>query len=153
MTFARKLVMFCATGGYIGNIPWAPGTFGSLPGLGLAVLLAQLAAPAALMTLALFIVCAAAVAHRAEKLLDRKDAGCIVVDEMAGMAVTLMGVPLDATSVAAGFLIFRLLDIAKPFPVRFLETAVPGGAGVVMDDVAAGILGNVLLRVTILVIG
>ena len=139
--------MFLATGFYIGNIPFAPGTFGSLIGLPLCFALAGMSlAPAVLGTL-LFIFFAVYIADAAEKLLKRSDPGCIVIDEMAGMMVTLIGLPFNPITVVIGFIIFRILDILKPFPIRNLDRRIPGGLGVVADDVAAGIIANLVLRI------
>ncbi|KPJ75688.1 MAG: hypothetical protein AMJ54_14295 [Deltaproteobacteria bacterium SG8_13] len=139
--------IFLATGAYIGKIPYAPGTFGSLWGLPAAYLLSGVRAPVAVLSIGLFIIVSIAVAHRAVGLIGRQDPGCVVIDEVAGMLVTLVAVPFTAATAVAGFALFRILDILKPFPIRMLERRVPGGAGVVLDDVAAGIIANLLLRV------
>ena len=76
-----------------------------------------------------------------------KDPGEVVSDEVAGFMVTLYLLPFSWPFLAGGFVLFRLLDILKPFPIRRLER-LPGGAGVVLDDVAAGILANLILRST-----
>lgn len=141
--------MFLATGFYVGNIPFASGTFGSLIGLPLCFALTGISlAPAVLCTL-FFIVFAVCIADAAEKILKRNDPGCIVIDEIAGMMVTLTGLPFNLITVAIGFIIFRILDILKPFPIRNLDKRIPGGLGVVADDVAAGAIANLLLRIFI----
>jgi len=139
--------MFLATGFYVGNIPFAPGSFGALMGLPLCFALAGISlAPAALCTL-FFIFFAVCIAGAAEKILKRNDPACIVIDEIAGMIVTLIGLPFNPITVVIGFIIFRILDILKPFPIRNLDKSVPGGLGVVADDVAAGIIANLLLSI------
>jgi len=150
MNSKEKTIMFLATGGFVGNIPFAPGTFGSLVGLPFCFFLSLCGISfAAIFTIA-FIVLAIWVAQETEKLIKEKDPGCIVIDEIAGMMVTLLGLPLDPFTVVAGFLIFRILDIFKPFPARMLERTIPGGAGVVLDDIAAGIWGNLILRIVMI---
>ena len=149
MKFREAAVVFLATGFHIGNIPFAPGTFGTIIGLPLCFILASLQRPFAIIGTILFIAIAVWIANDAEKLLKKSDPGCIVIDEIAGMAVTLVGLPFNLTTVLIGFIIFRILDIAKPFPIRTLDKRLFGGFGVVMDDVAAGILANLLLRVII----
>jgi phosphatidylglycerophosphatase A len=149
MKFSDKAVVFLATGLYIGNIPFAPGTFGTLLGLPLCFVLALLKLPLALICTLLFILAAVWISHTAEKRLEKRDPGCIVIDEIAGMAVTLTGLPFNLTTGLIGFIIFRILDISKPFPIRNLEKHLSGGLGVVLDDVVAGIMANLLLRVTI----
>ena len=138
--------MFLASGGYVGNIPVAPGTFGSLLGLPLCFAFAKIHLPLALLGAFALIAVAIWIAQRAEAITKQKDPGKIVIDEIAGMVVTLFGIPFHLTSVVIGFFIFRALDIIKPFPIRSLEHRVGGGAGVVIDDVAAGIFGNILVR-------
>ncbi|MGD2272190.1 MAG: phosphatidylglycerophosphatase A, partial [Desulfobacterales bacterium] len=85
--------------------------------------------------------------------LKKEDPGCIVIDEIAGMMIVLVGVPLDWSTVVGGFIIFRLLDIIKPFPIRILERRFSGGFGIVVDDVAAGIMANLALRLVIFLNG
>jgi phosphatidylglycerophosphatase A len=149
MKLRDNAVMFLATGFYIGNLPFAPGTFGSLIGLPLCFALAGISlAPAMLGTL-FFILFAVCIADAAEKILKQSDPGCIVIDEIAGMMVTLIGLPFNPITVVIGFIIFRILDILKPFPIRNLDKRIPGGLGVVADDVAAGIIANLLLRIII----
>jgi len=147
MNFGEKAVMFLATGFYVGNIPPAPGTLGSLIGLPLCFLLAGIRLPPAIILAVLFIGFAVWIAHAAEKLLKQKDPGCIVIDEVAGMVVTLIGLPFNLTTAGSGFIIFRILDILKPFPIRTLDKRLPGGIGIVADDVVAGIFANIILRI------
>ena len=150
MKFSDKATVLLATGLYIGKIPFAPGTFGTLLGLPLCFVFDRLNLPIAIICILLFTAFAVRIAHVAEKLLDRSDPGCIVIDEIAGMAVTLLGLPFNLTTAVIGFIIFRILDITKPFPIRTLERHLAGGVGVVADDVIAGILANLLLRVLFL---
>jgi phosphatidylglycerophosphatase A len=152
MKIRDEAIVFLATGFYIGNIPFAPGTFGTILGLPLCFLLGLLKLPLALVCTMLFILIAIWISHIAEKRLKKKDPGCIVIDEVAGMAVTLIGLPFNLTTGLSGFIIFRILDISKPFPIRALEKHLPGGLGVVADDVIAGIMANLILRVIIHII-
>jgi phosphatidylglycerophosphatase A len=149
MTFKPNAVMFLATGGYVGYAPFASGTFGSLVGLPLVYLLSKTSAAVALLSAIILVLCAVWVAHRAEKALKVKDPGCIVIDEIAGMCVTMLFIPLTLSTGAAGFFLFRLFDVIKPPPVRQMERNLNGGWGVVMDDVAAGIMANIVLRLGI----
>ena len=144
--------MFLATGCYIGNLPAAPGTFGSVLGLFLCYFLSKIGFLLALFFTMAFILCAVWIAHEAEKVLQTKDPGCIVIDEIAGMILTLIGLPFNMVTIILGFAMFRGLDIWKPYPIRFLEKKLPGGVGVVMDDVAAGILSNLILRILLIAI-
>jgi len=146
MKFGAKTVIFLATGASIGYIPFIPGTLGSLWGLPICWLLSKTTLPIAIVCTLFLIVLAVWLAHIAEKILKKKDPRCIVIDEVAGQVVTLIGLPVNWISLAAGFVTFRGFDILKPFPIRAVERNISGGAGVVMDDVAAGIIGNLALR-------
>ena len=147
MNFSEKAAVFLATGFYIGKIPLAPGTFGSLIGLPLCFLLAEIHLSAAIIAVLLIIALAIWISNVAERTLERKDPGCIVIDEIAGMVVTLIGLPFNLTTATIGFILFRILDILKPFPIRILDKRLPGGLGIVADDVVAGIFANVLIRI------
>jgi phosphatidylglycerophosphatase A len=151
MQLRDGIILFLSTGGYIGKIPFAPGTFGTLWGIPLCFVLSQIGVAASLAVTVLFTVAAIWFAGEAEKILDAKDARPIVIDEIAGFMVTLWGLPFTSQTAVAGFFIFRFLDILKPFPIRSLERNLPGGAGVVLDDVAAGVYGNLLLRVLLFI--
>ncbi len=147
MNFRRRLIMFLATGGGSGYVPWAPGTLGTVVGLPFCYGLASLTLPWAVAGIIVFIGLAIGIAGAAERELGQKDPGCIVIDEMAGLMVTLTGLAWNLPIVLAGFIIFRFLDILKPFPIRQMERRFTGGFGIVIDDVAAGILGNIVLRI------
>jgi len=152
MSFREKTVKILATGFFVGNIPFAPGTFGTVLGLPLCFLLSGLDLSLAVLLSIIFVLFAIWIAHDAEIILKKKDPGCIVIDEIAGIMVTFLGLPFNITTAVAGFLIFRLFDILKPFPIRHLERKLSGGAGVVLDDVAAGIYSNLSLRVVVLLL-
>jgi phosphatidylglycerophosphatase A len=139
--------MCLATGCYIGNLSFAPGTFGSVLGLFPCYLLSKIGWLLSLSLSIAFIFCAMWIAHEAENILKTKDPGCIVIDEIAGMILTMTGLPFNMMTLILGFVLFRTLDIWKPYPIRLLEKKLPGGVGVVMDDVAAGILSNLVLRI------
>ena len=146
MNLKQKSVMFLATGCFIGNISFAPGTFGSILGLPLCFFLSKINLLIAVFLTVIFIFIAIWIAQRAEKIVNTEDPGCIVIDEIAGILVTFTALPFNLISVALGFLIFRALDIWKPYPISWIERKLSGGAGIVMDDVAAGICSNMVLR-------
>lgn len=146
MSFKQKSVMCIATGCFIGNISFAPGTLGSILGLPLCFLLSLIELTVAILFVVIFIFFAVWIAQEAENVIKKKDPSCIVIDEIAGLMVTLIGLPFDILTVSAGFIIFRALDILKPYPIHALERNLSGGAGIVMDDVVAGVLGNLMLR-------
>ncbi|MEI6260623.1 MAG: phosphatidylglycerophosphatase A [Deltaproteobacteria bacterium] len=146
----NSIVMYLATGCKSGYSPIIPGTAGSLAALVPCWLLSLLPLPVSSMFLIAFIVLSIWVSELAENIVGRKDPGCIVIDEFAGMMITLLGIHFTWQSALAGFFIFRVLDILKPFPIRYLERTIPGGAGIVLDDVAAGVVAHILLRLLFL---
>jgi phosphatidylglycerophosphatase A len=153
MKFGERAVLFVATGFFIGSVPLAPGTFGSLIGLPVCFFLSRLNFLQSVVWILILILFAIAIASAAEKILKQKDPGQIVIDEIAGLAVTLAGVPFNLKTVLAGFIIFRAFDILKPFPIRLLEKRVGGGTGVVLDDVLAGVYANLGVRFVIYITG
>jgi len=144
----RLLGLAIATGGGVGYVRFAPGTFGSLLGL---LVWAAVTQNLAVQAAVIVTVCATGTwsAGIAERHLRQTDPGAVVIDEVAGMLVTLLLNPVGWGGAVAGFLAFRLFDIVKPFPVNRLER-LPGGLGIMADDVAAAIYANLLLRLGIL---
>jgi len=128
-----------------GYSPIAPGTAGSLVGLALFWPL-QLAAPwvQLLVTVAAYFAGVAASTRLARRL-GRKDPGAAVVDEVVGMWLALLFLPFTPATAVAAFLLFRVLDVFKPYPARQLES-LPGGWGIMTDDVMAGVYANLLLQ-------
>lgn len=141
-----RWILFGATGLGAGKLPLAPGTFGSLVGLFLAWCVSGW--HAALAGLFILGLCGLAVwvSHEAERLLQTRDPALIVIDEIAGMLVACWGLSLSIGAAAVLFILFRLFDILKPFPVGWLDRRLTGGLGIVADDVAAGVLANVIFR-------
>lgn len=142
-----RLALLLATAGYAGYVPFAPGTIGSLVGLAVyAALVATrmpIAIPAVTAGLAVAGVWAAA---RAERYFAKIDPGPVVIDEVVGMLVSLAWIDASVTTAVAGFLVFRIFDIVKPFPAARLERW-GGGLGIMADDVMAGVYANLTLRV------
>ena len=146
MVFQKKTLKFIATGGFLGKIPVAPGTFGALAGIPIAYLLSKIDPRYALFLLILLIVFSILTAHLAQSLFDQKDPSDIVIDEIAGMAVALFGLPFSPVYVIFAFVGFRFFDILKPGPIRWIDKKVSGGFGIVLDDVVAGLFINIILR-------
>ena len=142
----EKCVVPLATGFYAGYVPVASGTCGTLVAIPLCYLLSRVNPVYEILMLVLFTGLAVWVSGEAEKMFKKKDSGLIVIDEMAGLLVTLFLIPWSVKTVVIGFFLFRLMDIVKPFPIRRLETTLPRGWGVVGDDVLAGVYANVALR-------
>ena len=135
----NRLIMALATGLWVGNIPKAPGTWGSLAALLPWLLLKDLTLPVYIAILLLVFIIGFVVAGSAEKMLDRPDAGCIVIDEILGMFITLTAAPAHPFAWLLGFILFRIFDIFKPFPVSWFDQKIHGGPGIMLDDVMAGI--------------
>lgn len=143
----KTVVIFFATGAWSGYFPVASGTMGTLVGVALFLPLAGLSeTTCALFTLFLSLF-GVWVSGEAEKIFNEKDSGKIVIDEIAGMFVTLLWIPVTLPGVCAGFLLFRFFDIYKPFPK--LEK-ISGGWGVMLDDIVAGVISNLILRLLLL---
>jgi phosphatidylglycerophosphatase A len=142
----NRLILALATLGGAGHLPVAPGTWGTLAALPLWFLLAHLDPWGYGVAFAALLAVSLLVAGPAQKLLGRKDHGAIVIDEAVGLLVTLAGAPLTWTWALAGFGAFRVLDILKPWPIRWLSGG-SGGLDVVLDDVIAGVMARVALEV------
>lgn len=147
MSFKRNIILFLATGFYAGKLPVAPGTFGTIVGVPFALVFLIIPPPFYAVYVIGLLLAAIFIADQAEKILEQKDPGCIVIDEIAGYVIALSIVPVNFLTLAAGFLIFRFFDILKTRPVRYFEYNFPGGAGVVLDDAMAGVLSAIVLRV------
>ena len=142
----QRLGLFIATCGYLGYVPIAPGTFGSAAGL--AVFYAVRSSGSVTVELAAIVVLFAIgiwSGTAAEHHFGGIDPGPVVLDEVVGMLITLALLPVNATGAIVGFLIFRVLDIIKPWPSAQFEK-LPGGLGVMADDGMAAVYGNLLMR-------
>ncbi|KHK02203.1 phosphatidylglycerophosphatase A family protein [Desulfovibrio sp. TomC] len=146
-----RLALLVSGLGPLGRMPYAQGTWGSAAAVLLApVCFLPLPIFARLLLLALVFYIGAKAADRTESILGRKDPGHVVIDELVGQWLTFL--PLAAPStfdMVAGFFLFRAFDILKPPPVRASENWLPGGYGVMIDDVLAGIYACLSLLVLI----
>lgn len=139
----NKVMVFIATGAYLGKIPFMPGTFGTLWGVLLAWLASGLAIEGqALLTLAVIAV-SIAVSGQASRALGGKDHPSIVADEISGYLVGIFLIPFTAFNAILVFILFRFFDILKPYPAGLLDKRLKGGAGIVLDDLAAGVYANI----------
>lgn len=139
--------MFIATGFFSGKIPFAPGTFGTLAAIPFALVFLIIPASFYGVYIVGLILAAIYFADKAERIIGKKDPGCIVIDEIAGYVVALSIVPVNIYTIAAGFFIFRFFDIIKSAPVKYFEDNFSGGAGIVLDDIMAGILTAAVLKI------
>ena len=146
---ARRLlhpVDFLALGFGSGLLPFAPGTAGTVAAIPVYLLLQPLAAPFYLAIVVLLALAGIAICGQAASRLGVHDHPGIVWDEIVGYLLCMTGAPSGWVWVAAGFVLFRLFDILKPWPVGMLDRRVQGGLGVMLDDLAAGVLALALLQ-------
>ena len=141
-----RLRLILATGLGLGYAPLAPGTVGSLATLPLVYLVSRLAGPWALLAATLLVtVVGLWVCGVAETRFATKDPGAVVIDEVAGQMVSLLFLAPTLPNLATAFVLFRLFDIWKPFPVRNAEK-LPGASGIMTDDLLAGVYANLLVQ-------
>jgi len=141
-----RLLMAIATGLGLGYLPKAPGTWGTLLAFPLHFALVNLSPAGYLAGLGILLVIAVAAAGAAEKILDFRDPGVVVIDEVIGMLIALIAAPNHVLYLAAAFLLFRFFDILKPFPIRLVDQRLHGGIGIVADDLLAGIFTLLIMQ-------
>lgn len=140
-------IYFIAFGFGSGLLPKAPGTFGTLAAIPIYLLLAQFSwGIYFLLTVVLFGL-GVWVSDKVSHDLGEADYSGIVVDEMVGYLLTMFAVPFGLTSMVLGFILFRAFDIWKPWPIRYIDTQVSGGMGVMLDDVLAALMAWVILQI------
>lgn len=142
----RSFLIRFATFFGIGKLPKAPGTWGSLAALPLAYGLNWVGPLAIMVAVAVFAILGVLACEFYEQDFGGHDHPEIVIDEVVGILITMTWLPNTWQAYLVGFLAFRVLDIWKPFPIGYLDKKVPGGIGVMADDIAAGILANIGLQ-------
>lgn len=141
-----RLAVFLCTFGYIGYFPIAPGTVGSAAGLGVYALVAWTGSRGVeVAAIVIVFVVGVWAATRGERYFGGIDPGPVVIDEVLGMLITLAFVPVGLRGAIIGFFVFRVFDVVKPFPAGRLES-LHGGLGVMADDAAAAVYGNIVMR-------
>ena len=141
----RRVGVLVATVGGAGYFPVAPGTVGSAVGVGMYLLLP----PAWLLPVTGFVTLLGIWASgEAARHFGREDPGPVVVDEVAGQLLTLVFTGVGVRGAILGFLLFRILDIVKPWPANRFER-LPGGVGIMADDLMAGVYGNILMQLAV----
>ncbi|MBI4981659.1 MAG: phosphatidylglycerophosphatase A [Candidatus Omnitrophica bacterium] len=138
------IVKFFASCFGVGFLPLIPGTFGSVVGLFLFYLVRNNTASYILATIVV-IVLGFLLSGSAERAVGKKDARCIVIDEVSGIMISFLFIPFEIKFVIFGFFVFRLLDTLKPYPAGKLQ-CLNGSAGVMLDDLIAGIYTNIVLQ-------
>lgn len=154
MNTRDRLILFVAQGFGTGRAPRAPGTVGTLPGVLLFIPLAALPVWAQALTAGVLFLAGIPICARAAVLLGRDDPPSVVWDEIVGILVTLIASAPEPASLLAGFALFRLFDIWKPWPVGWIDRHTHGGLGIMLDDLVAGLIGlTVLLAARALGVG
>ena len=141
--------MAIATGLYSGYLKPCPGTWGTLVALPIHLLLVRLPLHWYAASLAAILVLAIVTAGMAEKIVDLSDPGIVVIDEIIGMLIGLIGAPVTIQALVTAFFLFRLFDIIKPFPANWCDKHLHGGTGIVLDDVVAGIYTLAVMQILI----
>jgi len=147
----NRVAIWLATVGGLGHAPIAPGTFGSAAGILIYWLTRHWSNQAQLAIIVGVCVVGTWAATQAATHFGREDPGQVVIDEVAGQLVTLALTGAGVTATIAGFLIFRILDIIKPYPANRFER-LHGGLGIMADDVMAGVYGCLLLHLLMRVV-
>jgi phosphatidylglycerophosphatase A len=143
----NRFFLLLATGFGVGYSPVAPGTLGTLVVIPVYYFLSENPSPLYEITLISFFFLSVWISENAEIFFGKKDDQRIVVDEMMGFLITMLWIPKTTRFILIGFFLFRLFDILKPFPIHRLERSLKGGWGVVLDDVMAGVYGNIILQI------
>ncbi len=141
----NKIIRSVSTVFGIGYLPLMPGTFASLAGLLLYLVIRHNIHLYLGITIFLLIA-GLYVSGKAEKLFGKDDPGEIVIDELCGMLIVYLFIPFTLFNLITGFIIFRVLDIIKLYPISRLER-LKGGWGIMLDDITAGIFANIMLQV------
>lgn len=148
----RDPILLLALGFGSGLAPRGPGTAGTVIGVGLYLLIAPLPTVAAVAVTLVAVAVGIPLCGYAARRLGVHDDPAIVWDEIAGYLVTMLLLPFEVPWIVAGFVLFRLFDIAKPWPISWLDRRVGGGTGIMLDDILAGAVACVLLHVARLAI-
>jgi phosphatidylglycerophosphatase A len=137
---------YIATLGFVGYLPVAPGTFGSLVAFGLFILLRP-STFIHIFILFLIIPLGVISSQHAERLLNDRDSRHIVIDEFCGYLFSVLFIPFSTGSALIAFFLFRFFDILKPFPVKKIGFVLSGGKGIMADDIVAALYANLILQI------
>jgi len=138
---------FIAFGLGSGAIPIAPGTFGTIFAIPFYLLLQPLSFVFYLVFVFIFCIFSMWLCHRISRDIQIHDHPGMCIDEFAGFFVTMIAAPIGWQWIVIGFLLFRLFDIWKPWPIRFIDEKIPGGIGMVLDDILAGIFSCIIIQI------
>ncbi len=141
---------FIATIGPLGYSPVAPGTVGSALAC-LIYIVFRPDVPALSIIIFIGFIAGVLVSDRTERFLNEKDSSHVVVDEFTGYFVSVFLIPFSIPNAILAFFLFRVFDIIKPTPIRQLERRIPGGLGIMIDDILAGVYANLVLRLILVI--
>ena len=147
MDIRKTIIKIISTFFYIGYLPFIPGTFGSIAGVFLYYLLKDSISIYTIFS-CILIILGFLVSGPAERMLNKKDASCIVIDEVCGMLLSLIFLPYDIKIVVLAFILFRILDALKPFPLDRLQR-LKASPGIMADDLVAGLYTNIILQIVL----
>ena len=145
----RHPIHFLALGFGSGTAPFAPGTFGTLAAIPLFLVLGQFALQTYLIILLVITLAGIWICGKTAHDWGIHDHSAIVWDEFAGFLVTMIAAPMEWKWIVIGFLLFRLFDIWKPYPIKMLDAEVSGGFGIMVDDLVAGLYALIILQLLI----
>ncbi|MBI5810165.1 MAG: phosphatidylglycerophosphatase A [Deltaproteobacteria bacterium] len=143
------LVKFLASGAYAGYSPVAPGTVGTLWGAAIVFFLKGVSPYSYAAITAAVTLASIYLAGQAIEIYAKKDPPHVVCDEISGYLVSFFLMPFSFFNIILLFLLFRIFDILKPYPAGAIDERLPGGAGVVLDDVASGVYANIAAHLII----
>jgi phosphatidylglycerophosphatase A len=148
---AKTIILFISQGSYAGRFPVAPGTAGTVVGVFLYLGMKGLAPAHYLAICVLLFLVGTWSAGRAEVILGSTDSPSIVIDEITGYLVAMILVPTGWLFIISGFILFRVFDILKPWPLKHMQN-LHGGLGVMLDDIGAGVYTNIILQCAVFLI-
>jgi len=143
----KKLYILLGTAGGVGYVPFLPGTLGTMVGVAIYVIFSRFFPQTIgyLIMLAVFLIGGIWVSTRCNQYFEGDDNSSIVIDELVGFLITMLFVPFTFRFIVLGFVLFRIIDITKPFKMGRIER-ISGGWGIMGDDIAAGILANLIIQ-------
>lgn len=142
----EKVGNFFATGFGLGNLPIAPGTWGTLGGVVLYVALLPFSLFTYITVIIIAFVLGCWLCEKVSLEMQKPDPACIVWDEIVGYGVAMIGVSKGMAWMCAGFVLFRLFDMIKPWPISWVDKKVKGGIGIMLDDLLAGLFTWIILQ-------
>jgi phosphatidylglycerophosphatase A len=140
----NQIAYWIATCLGVGKIPFAPGTWGSLVAIPFVLMGVQYGSGYYVLT-AILVLCAIWSSHIVARTHALQDPSFVVIDEFVGIFITFLFIPIRWQTLSVGFVLFRLFDILKPPPIRYVEHF-SGGFGIVCDDVVAALFANLILQ-------